>query len=165
MPRPKRAGRWWLAAVGVFGVLLVLSMVDDHQGRPLLGETIVVQTIGTTGILGAAWLAAWPKLREFAADIRTVRDQVQNSHTINLRDDVDGKHDETTGQNVQILEQLEGLRDLVERRFEGVSSDVRGVRRDIGRHSDHLRTHDEELKSLRAKERALERKVGDEPSP
>ena len=169
MARPKRAGRWWLAAAGVFGVLLVLSMVDDHKGQPLLGEGIVVQTLATAGLLGAAGLAAWPKLREFAADVRIVREEVKNSHAINFRDDIDGKHDETTTQNARIVaqndrieQQVEALRELFDRRLDGVASDVRGIRKDIGRHADKLDTHDEELKTLRAKDRALERKVGDE---
>lgn len=68
---------------------------------------------------------------------KATRAQVENDHSTNLREEGDERHAENTGL----------LRDLLER-ISGVKSDIRGLRRDIGRLADADRTHEERIHEL-----------------
>lgn len=83
---------------------------------------ILVAIVGTAGLILVALIGN--RARQHA---KATRDQVENSHTTNLREEADDRH-----------------RELV-RRLEGVASDVRGIRRDLGRHTDHLTDHEKRL--------------------
>lgn len=59
---------------------------------------------------------------------KAARTQVENSHTSNLREESDDRHAEIMGAIQEVKTDQAGMK-----------SDIRGIRRDIGRHSDQLR--------------------------
>ncbi len=69
------------------------------------------------------------KLEHVKRDAAATREQVQNNHSTNFREELDERHAEVTRGQERIY-----------RHLEGVSSDVRGIRKDIGRIDD--RVHD-----------------------
>lgn len=147
----------WTAVttVGVVVFVIALGAIDGADGQPMLSGKLVEVTLIQVGAVSAI---LWPILLRTSKSAAAVQDQVQNSHSGVMRDDMDAKHD-------QLLDRIQNLWDRMENRFEAGAADVRGIRKDLGRHADKLDTHDEELKELRKRERALERKVGDEPHP
>jgi hypothetical protein len=56
---------------------------------------ILVATVGTVGLVVVAIVT--PFAARVAGRIKAVQEQVQNDHTTNLRDDMDGKHTENRG--------------------------------------------------------------------
>jgi hypothetical protein len=128
-----RTGLWTaLSLFLTFLVVLIISTIDTPSGEPLLESSAVAQTLATLGLVAAAIL---PSLLGTRKDASVVREQVQNSHTINQRDDMDQKHD--------IVVELVGKKfdDLflrIDDRFSAVASDIRGVRKDVGRGSDAI---------------------------
>lgn len=59
---------------------------------------------------------------------KAARAQVENSHPTNLREESDDRH-------AEIMQSLQEVK--VDQA--GMKSDIRGIRRDIGRHADQLR--------------------------
>lgn len=59
-------------------------------------ETEVIVALITAGLaaVAAVGVELLRRNREAAADIAATREQVQNSHTTNLRDDIDSLHDD-----------------------------------------------------------------------
>jgi hypothetical protein len=131
-----QTGLWTIVAVliVVIGVAL-LSAVDDGAGNPWIENNIVVQTLLTISAVAAIALPSLVSARKDVAETnRTtaiVRDQVQNSHTVNLRDDQDQKHDVVVDLISQVIK-------IVDVKIEGVHSDIRGLRKDIGRNTDQI---------------------------
>lgn len=62
------------------------------------------------------------KLEHVKRDAAITREQVQNSHTTNLREEQDERHQEV----------MRGIHRL-DKQAEGTTADVRGIRKDIGR--------------------------------
>lgn len=86
---------------------------------------ILVAIIGGAGLVGVALISN--RTRQHA---KATRAQVENDHTTNLREEADQRHHE-------LLAELRG-----------VKADVRGLRRDIGRHTDSLTHHEKRLDDL-----------------
>jgi hypothetical protein len=78
-------------------------------------------------VLGGVLIALIERTRRHA---RAARTQVENSHATNFRDESDERHRETI------------------RRLDDIAADVRGLRRDIGRHADQLATHERRIDEL-----------------
>jgi hypothetical protein len=118
-----------LSVSGTIVGVLFLSAVDNPDGTPWLESTIIGQTLVTLGVVASAIL---PSLLGARKDAAVTRDQLENAHVdapgrvSNVRDDLDGKHERT----VDILAAIDKK---IDRRFDTVASDVRGIRRDIGR--------------------------------
>lgn len=129
--RQLRTGLWTIVClvVALIGVLL-LSTIDTPAGEPWLESSAIAQTLATLGLVAAAVV---PTLVSTRRDASVVREQVQNSHTINQRDDMDQKHDAITE---LVTQKFESLRSHMDVRFEAQGSDIRGVRRDVGRAAD-----------------------------
>lgn len=124
-----------LTAISVFSavlVLLILSAIDGPDGKPWLESTLVGQTLAMLGVVAAAVL---PGLLATRKDAAVARDQLENSHVSdtskvsNVRDDLDHKHS-------AVMDAVEALAQKMERKFDGVYSEIRGTRRDIGRAAD-----------------------------
>lgn len=132
--RQAKTGLWTVlsVAIALFGIL-VLSTIDTPDGTPWLESTLIGQTLATMGLILAAVL---PSLLGTRKDAAVVREQVQNSHVKNQRDDMDDKHDEI---RELIGVEFSKLHHEIHERFEGVASDFRGVRKDIGRSADDIR--------------------------
>jgi len=83
-----------------------------------MSEAAIVQILTTAfvqlGILGGAALAAWPKIREISHNTKAAKVQVQNSHETNLRDDLDGKQDETRALLGEVLTEVRETKGKVE---------------------------------------------------
>lgn len=86
---------------------------------------ILVAIIGAAGLVAVAIIAN--RTRQHA---KAARDQVENDHATNLRVEGDERYHETI------------------RRLEGIAADIRGLRKDLGRHDDHLARHEERLDQL-----------------
>lgn len=117
-------------------------------------SAIVVGGLSSTAIVLAATLPVLISTRRKAAaaasDAAGARNQVENSHTKNFRDDHDDKH-------AEVLAAV----DRVDRRVGNVESDLRGVRRDVGRLADAHARHDERIHDLeQTQPRAQVRKKG-----
>ncbi|WP_181062706.1 hypothetical protein [Pseudoclavibacter sp. RFBG4] len=135
--------------VGVAVFVLALGTIDGADGEPLLSGKLVEVTLLQ---VGAVSVIVWPMLLRTSKDIAGVKDNVQNSHSTVMRDDMDEKHD-------QIVGLVKDLHDNIETRFEGVSSDFRGVRKDLGRHSDQLIDQGKEIAKIGQHQNATDRKL------
>ena len=114
---------WAIVTVGgaaTIGAVLWASGLHDDTGNELLDGPAASVIIGVLGFLGTVLTLLLQRTGD-------VRHQVRNSHTENLRDDLDGKHD------------------ALIRAFEGLSADIRGVRRDIGRNTDRIERIDQKV--------------------
>lgn len=102
---------------------------------------ILVQGIASSGLVLVAvlpvLLSTRKKASAAATDAKAAREQVQNSHTVNFRDDHDTKHGEVMAAIAR-----------VDQRVVNVESDMRGMRRDIGRLADADARHDERIHDL-----------------
>lgn len=87
-----------LIMLGIFAltlsVFILLGAVPAVDGKPLLSHLspLVSQTITTAGIVIPTLL---PVLLPTKRDTARTREQVQNDHPINLRDENDDRHHET----------------------------------------------------------------------
>jgi type II secretory pathway component PulK len=113
-----------------------MSTIDTPDGKPWLESTIIGQTLATLGLVLAAVL---PSLLGTRKDAAVVREQVQNSHTINQRDDMDQKHD-------SVVELISAFSARMDDKFQAVDSNIRGVRKDVGRLADGHASMDERLR-------------------
>ncbi|MDH6181806.1 septal ring factor EnvC (AmiA/AmiB activator) [Microbacteriaceae bacterium SG_E_30_P1] len=97
-------------------------------------ENIIVQAVASAGVISAALLPVLVSTRRKASsaakDASAARSQVQNSHTKNFRDDHDDKHT------------------AVMSAIARVESDIRGVRRDVGRLADADVRHEQRIHDL-----------------
>jgi hypothetical protein len=122
-----RQAKTWAWTVGSFVVALAsvvaLSTIDAPDGKPLLETSVIVQVISIFGLVASVTL---PPLINARKDAAVVREQVQNTHTVNMRDDQDDKHS-------AVIEAVETLATRMDRKFDAVASEFRGVRADIGR--------------------------------
>lgn len=152
-----------ILAIVVVGALLALSMIRDRDGRPIVSEPMLVQTLITLGALAAV---ALPILLRTAADSSATRDQVQNTHSTNLREEGDERH-------AEIVVKLEGLGNALVRVHEdlnrhdgelrgirddlrGTRNEVEGLRGDVRRQSDTLRAHSGAIDTIQGNVRSIE---------
>lgn len=82
--------------------------------------------------------------RNAATDAAEARYQVANDHTTNLREEGDERHQENTKLLNAVLTRVDELAE----RITGVKSDIRGIRRDVGRLADADRTHEDRIHEL-----------------
>nr|WP_274635523.1 hypothetical protein [Microbacterium bovistercoris] len=127
-PRPPRWPTVLIAVVGALATVIILiwagATYDDH-GNALIDEPIAKIFVALIG--GAVTLGAMMLQRT----IGQIKHQVKNSHKVNMRDDLDDKHDEL----------VSGIARL--------SKDMGGIRRDIGRLGDTDHQVHSDLSQLR----------------
>lgn len=154
--RQRRTILWTVLSVivALAGVLL-LSTVDAPDGKSWLESSVIGSTIATLGLVAAATL---PSLLGTRKDASIVREQVQNSHTKNQRDDMDDKHE-------VVVELLSKFSDRMDNRFQAVDANIRGVRKDVGRLDDRhvglddrLRKHEHLLHEVEKTVSGLDKK-------
>jgi hypothetical protein len=151
-----------LSLAAAIAGLLILSTLDNADGSPWLESTVVGQALALLAVVAAGILPSLlqqqKSIEETKRVTHIVRDEVQNSHDINFRDNVDSNH----GEVVDLFRQLDAK---FERRFDGMASDIRGVRKDIGRNTDQtdgLRTElREHRRSVNSKIDEIEQTVAD----
>lgn len=124
--RSSQAKTWaWTLGSFVIALCVVvfLSTFKGEDGKPLLETSVIVQVISIFGLVASVTL---PPLINARKDAAVVREQVQNTHETNLRDDQDGKHS-------AVMDAVEALATKMDRKFDAVGSEIRGVRADVGR--------------------------------
>lgn len=128
---------WLIIALGVAGTIVAIIWAGstyDALGHPLLDADTSAVIVGLIGLV--ATLAGLVLHRT-----GQVKEQVTNAHNTNLRDDVDGARAESAQQHDAVMAQLDGLGrtiDVLAEQVAGTASDVRGMRRDIGRNTERI---------------------------
>lgn len=140
----------WVATGGVvfIGALVIVSA----WGETSKGETLIENPGTLLGIaitaLGGILVAILPAALRLERNSEEVKEQVQNAHKnpdgtpLNLRDDLDDKHTE-------LLEQIMSVKSSVGLALtltQANASDVRGMRRDMGRIQDRMETMSTDLR-------------------
>lgn len=145
-----RTVAWTLVVtIGVLAAVLALGAIKGADGQPVLSGKLIELTLIQVGAVSAI---IWPILLRTSKDAANIKDNVQNSHPTVMRDDMDQKHSE-------VLAVVQSLHDRIETRFEGVASDVRGMRRDIGRHSDQFLEQGKQLSAISKHQHTTDRKL------
>jgi len=127
---PVLAGVLGLSVAFVCVSVVLLFIVPRS---PLDGgtERIIVQVISSAALVLAAslpvLLSTRKSVEKVAADTAIVRAEVKNSHTTNLREESDERHDAVMDLLTELREEMRETR-----------ADVRGLRRDGGRQDDRL---------------------------
>jgi hypothetical protein len=120
-----------------------------------LSEAVVTTLILTIGsiiasvltFLGVRLNQVVRHSKSAADDSATVKEQVQNSHTTNLREESDVRHDAV----ILILEGIQGKQAEQARSLEDVKASQRGLKRDIGRLADADLEHAKDAREERAR--------------
>jgi hypothetical protein len=130
---------WTLGAI-VLAVSAILILGTVPKGDPVIKnpEALITQILITAGVIGAATLPIMIKTQRDAA---VAKDQLANDHIdeagkqINLRVEQDERHTE-------VVDLVTGKFDDLARhfnvQFDGVRSDIRGIRSDVGRNTSGL---------------------------
>jgi len=147
MPDRSRHHTLLWSVVGVLGMLAVivlLGVIKGPDGQPLLDpEGAFSQVIMTAGLIAVALIPTLRRTQKDAAaakeDAAVAREHVANDHVddegkpINLRTDLD---DFRTEMRDLVVDGLAAMREHTDTQFDGVRSDMRGIRRDVGRNTD-----------------------------
>lgn len=149
---------WAVGAVVLAVVaILILGAVDGPDGEPVIKnpEALITQILITAGVIGAATL---PLLIKTQKDAAIAKEQLANDHIddkgkpINLRVEQDERH--TTVIDL-VTDKFDELQKHFNIQFDGVRSDIRGIRTDIGRNttkidktSDKLTEHIEQSRDI-----------------
>jgi len=135
----RRVPTWLVLVVGavltVLGLLWTSTLYDDRGNELLDGPTATV-LVALLGLVGTLLTLLLQRTRE-------VQHQVTNSHKENLRDDLDLKHREVLDRMERIeaahrrhgteITQLREDQQQTRADLSGQASDIRGIRRDVGR--------------------------------
>lgn len=152
----------WIATGGVLfigALVLVSAWGETPKGEALIENPGTLLGIAITA-LGGILVAILPAALRLERNSEEVKEQVQNAHKkpdgtpLNLRDDLDDKHGE-------VLTQIRNVRQAVDLALEltqANASDVRGMRRDMGRVQDSITTISSDLRENSA-ETARIRKI------
>lgn len=113
------------------------------------GQQVLLQVVITVGIILSAAIPAYFKFKgdisSIKKDTKEARDQTANTHDINLRDELDDRHEKVTNTLESITDTLrEAARDI-----RGLREDHHETRRDVGLLHAEDRTTKRELRTLR----------------
>lgn len=139
----------WAVGAVVLAVVavLILGAVDGPEGKPVISnpEALITQILITAGVIGAATL---PTLIKTQKDAAVAKEQLANDHIdedgkpINLRVEQDERH--TTVVDL-VTDKFDDLARHFNIQFDGVRSDIRGIRTDIGRNTNKIERTREKL--------------------
>lgn len=110
-------------------------------GHPVLDG--IIQAVVSVGAVLFSLLIVWlrwgaPQWERLNSKVRSIKEQTNNSHETNLRDDLDkvlAKQEETNTQLIRVLDRLEVLAND----FETARAEHADFRRDIGGLRDEMR--------------------------
>lgn len=89
-----------------------------------MSDTVIVALIGLSQAVSLAILGLLAKrVGKVRSDTTATREQVENDHTTNLREENDGRHAETAGWFREIRRDLGGIREEIR----GIRSDHRAL--------------------------------------
>lgn len=143
-PRKPRILLWTAVWIALYFIgIALLSAIDAPDGTPWIDSSVLGESVRTIGLVGAAF---GPSLVNIVKDTRTVKHEVKNDHSANLRVESDTRHAETQREFARLHDSLEtvnrnlnGVRDEVRGDREEVRQDVRDLRRDLDLHSKRIR--------------------------
>jgi len=139
---------WTLGAViAAVAVIIVLGTVETPDGDPVIKnpELLITQILITAGVIGAATL---PLLIKTQRDAAVAKEQLANDHIdnegqqINLRVEQDERHHTVVD---LVTEKFEDLTKHFNIQFDGVRSDIRGIRSDVGRNTNRIQRTSDKL--------------------
>ena len=101
-----------------------------------MSDGVWISLIGALAAIVSAWLARDAKKASKAQEqaVAEIRHEVKNSHSTNLRDDVDGKHDEMMGE----VRALAAGQERLALSVGGLHEDVRLLHQADGRQTDSV---------------------------
>ena len=128
-PRARHALLWiTVAAGGLIGLTVLLSTVSGAaHDTPFIespGALIGTIILGLTGLASAVL----PPLLRAEASGEVIKRNVQNGHSAPLRDDLDAL--------TAAIKVIGAAVDRIQETAAGTASDIRGIRRDVGRNAD-----------------------------
>lgn len=139
----------WTVA-GAFALLGIIVFVAA-TGQTEKGEAIIENPGALFGIvitsLSSIMAILLPILLRAEKNTEIAKEQLQNEHKnadgtpLNIRDDLDDKHEVILTK----LESLQGGVNMAIRLSEGNASDIRGMRRDVGRVQDTISENTREI--------------------
>lgn len=141
-PKSAHPVLWAVGAVILAVVaILVLGAVDTPDGDPIIKnpEALITQILITAGVIGAATL---PLLIKTQKDAAAAKEQVSNDHPTNLRVEQDDRHNVVV---TLVTEKFDELTRHFNTQLDGIRSDIRGVRYDVGRNTNGLQTTRDKL--------------------
>lgn len=135
------------AVIAAVVVIVILGSVNNTNGQPIIKnpELLIAQILITAGVIGAATL---PILIKTQKDAAVAKDQVTNDHVdedgqhINLRVEQDERHHTVIE---LVTEKFDDLTNHFNRQFDGVRSDIRGIRYDVGRNTNRIEKTSDKL--------------------
>lgn len=135
------------AVIAAVVVIVILGSVNNAHGQPIIKnpELLIAQILITAGVIGAATL---PILIKTQKDAAVAKDQVTNDHVdedgqhINLRVEQDERHHTVIE---LVTEKFDDLTNHFNRQFDGVRSDIRGIRYDVGRNTNRIEKTSDKL--------------------
>ena len=121
-------------------------MPDIPMGWATLIAAAVTAAGGMAAIVISIVLGARTRraVKNIASDTREVKEQVTNSHTTNLRDESDHRHNELISEITAVISEITAVRatqDTHGERLDEVQRTQRGMQRDIGRLADADQEH------------------------
>lgn len=155
--------RVYIAALIVAGVVAILGIIvvasakmSLPNGEPLFSDPgtligTVITALGGTAAAALGVMKSFDKRTErVEKDTAIIKENVQNSHNTGLRDNLDTNHAEVLHAQALQSERIDGLEELMKTGMSDIreavrhmtslhrdsASDVRGIRRDIGRNTD-----------------------------
>lgn len=106
-----------------------------------MSESVIIAAISAMGLVLVALIGLVGrisvKVTRIGKDAAVAREHVANDHfdaegnPINLRVEQDERHQE-------LLDRIDSVSTHTNQQFDGVRSDIRGIRRDVGRVTDHV---------------------------
>lgn len=113
---------WISATIAAVLGFVVLGVLQSTEVIPSMNEGVLIQMIATTGLILIAVIANSAKQKQdtrraadaaesAAVDAALARDQLQNNHSTNLREENDERHDEVMGTLTNLGGRVDDLAD------------------------------------------------------
>lgn len=117
---------------------------------------VLIQALISLGLVLSAALPAYfglkGKLLEISKNAKEARDQTANTHTTNLREELDERHDEVVDALREVARDVRGLREdhhATRKDIGMLYAEDRATRRETSQIRQELNEHLEELKPIR----------------
>lgn len=148
----KRRILWFVVgALMLVGVVVFFLAWDAERAVRLIDNPTAILG-GVISALGVVLAAVLPALLRVEKVTGLIRDNVQNGHKVPLRQEQDDRHEEL----MLVVTRLGSGIDNLSRRLDGQASDIRGIRKDIGRTLDWQEKANTALGSVEKRVREIE---------
>lgn len=128
---------WTVICVAVYFIVIsLLSAVDGPDGTPWVDSSVLGEAIKTLGLFAAAF---GPILLDLRKDTRTVKHEVKNDHTTNLRVESDQRYAATKRWMETISKDIGGIRGELRDDREATRKELSELRQGVSEHSQRIR--------------------------